>query len=315
MLKAKRLEKGNTIGVISPASPSETISEIPRACEYLESLGYKVSIGKNVNKAHGFVAASEQERADDLNEMFRRDDIDAVFVTQGGYGSAQLIGKIDYDVIKANPKILTGFSDITSLHLAITKFADLVTFHSPGMARFNTEHLTPYTKEHFFKALAHADPVGEVVLADSNKWLFSLAPGAAEGRIVGGNLTLVCASLGTPFEIETKGKILFLEEVEAEPWIIDNSLLHLRNAGKLDGVAGVIVGECKDCVPRKHEPGYYCAINLEEVLQYYLSDLGVPVLYGLPLGHTENMATIPMGVQVRLDATNKTFEILESGVI
>lgn len=315
MLKAKRLELGDTIGVISPASPSESLSEIPRALEYLEEMGYKIVVGKNVNKARGFVSATEDERADDLNEMFARDDIDAVFVTQGGYGSAQLIDKINYDVIRQNPKILTGFSDITALHLAIGKFAGLVTFHSPGMARFNHEHLTSYTRDHFFKALTRPEPIGEIKVGNQRKWLFSLAPGVAEGQIIGGNLTLVCGSLATPFEIDTKGKILFLEEVETEPWIVDNSLLHLRNAGKLKGVAGVVVGECKECVPRKHDPGYHSDISLEEVLRYYLANLGVPVLYGLPLGHTTSMATLPMGVNVRLDATNKKFEVLESGVL
>lgn len=125
MIKAKRLEKGNTIGVVSPASPSENRSEIVRAREYLENLGYKVVIGRNVNKTKGFTAASEQERADDINEMFEREDIDAVFATQGGYGSAQIIDKLDYELIRSKPKIFTGFSDITSLHLAIQKFSGL----------------------------------------------------------------------------------------------------------------------------------------------------------------------------------------------
>lgn len=315
MLKARHLENGGTIGVISPASPSETRSEIPRACEYLESMGYKVVIGKNVNKAHGFVAASEQERADDFNEMFRRDDIDAIFVTQGGYGSAQIIHLLDFESVKANPKIFTGFSDITSLHLAIMKFAGLITFHSPGMARFNHEHLMPYTKTQFFKAITSTEPLGDIKLASEKKWLYRMAPGVAEGEITGGNLTLVCATMGTPYEIETKGKILFLEEVDTEPWIIDHSLSHLWNAGKLQEVAGVVIGECKGCVPRKHDPGYNCDISLEEVLEYYLAYLGVPVLYGLPLGHTGNMATLPLGAKARLDADKKQLTILESGVL
>jgi len=315
MLKAKHLELGDTIGVISPASPSETRSEVPRAREYLENLGYKVVMGKNVNKSHGFVAATEKERADDFNEMYSRDDVNAVFVTQGGYGSAQIIHLIDFELVKANPKILTGFSDITSLHLALNKFSNLVTFHSPGMARFNDEHLTKYTKEQFFKALTSTEPLGNIKLASQRKWLYKMAPGVATGEIIGGNLTLVCASLGTPYEIDTRGKILFLEEVESEPWIMDNSLSHLRNAGKLSDVAGIVIGECKDCVPRKHEPGYHCDISLEEVLEYYMAKLGVPVLYGLPLGHTGNMATLPLGVNVRLDADKKQLTILESGVL
>ena len=244
MIKARHLEKGHTIGVISPASPSTTRSEIPRAIEYIEAMGYRVVLGKNVNKCHGFTAASEAERADDLNEMFRRDDVDAIFVTQGGYGSAQIIDRIDYDAIANNPKIFTGFSDLTSLHLAIGRFAGLVTFHGPGMARFNTRDLTEYTKEYFFQAIGQTSPVGEIPLADPKKWLYTMAPGKAEGCLTGGNLTLVCATLGTRYEVDTAGKILLLEEVETEPWIIDHGLSHLRNAGKFEEVAGVLVGEC-----------------------------------------------------------------------
>ncbi|MFA7501461.1 MAG: LD-carboxypeptidase [Anaerovoracaceae bacterium] len=314
MIKAKRLQKGDTIGVVSPASPSATRSEVPRAVEYIEEMGYRIALGENVNKQHGFTAASEEERAHDINEMFRRDDVDAIFVTQGGYGSAQLIDRLDYDLIANNPKIFTGFSDLTSLHLAIGRLAGLVTFHGPGMSRFNSEDLTDYTKEYFFKALAQAEPIGNIPVANEKKWLYTMAPGVAEGALTGGNLTLVCASLGTRYEIDTAGKILLLEEVESEPWIMDHNLSHLRNAGKLKQLAGVVIGECHACVPNKHEPGFYSSICAEEVLEYYLQDLGVPVLYGLPLGHTDDLATLPMGVQVRLDADRKTFEVLESGV-
>jgi len=314
MIKAKRLQKGDTIGVVSPASPSATRSEVPRAIEYIEALGYRVVLGDNVNKRHGYTAATEEERAHDLNDMFRRDDVDAVFVTQGGYGSAQLINRIDYDVIANNPKIFTGFSDLTSLHLAIGRFAGLVTFHGPGMSRFNDEDLTEYTKNYFFKAIAQPEPIGEVTLADSKKWLYSMASGKAEGRLIGGNLTLICASLGTPYEIDTSGRILLLEEVESEPWMVDHNLSHLRNAGKLEDVAGIVIGECADCEPRRHEPGFYSGVSVEEVFEYYLSELSVPVLYGLPLGHTDDLATLPMGVLARLDADQKRFEILESGV-
>ena len=162
MRKAKRLKPGDTIGVVSPASPSSARSEVTRAKEYLERLGYRVEVGMNVNLKKGFTAASEQERADDINEMFARPDIDAVFVTQGGYGSAQIIDKIDFEQIRKTPKIFTGFSDITSLHLAIQKFCDVVTFYGPGMTRFNEEDLSEYTKESFFRTLTNAEPAGEI---------------------------------------------------------------------------------------------------------------------------------------------------------
>ena len=315
MIKPKKLEAGATIGVISPASPSEKRSEVIRAAECLEGWGYKVVIGENVNKTKGFFAASEEERAADFNEMFRREDIDAVFVTQGGYGSAQIIHLLDFDAVANNPKIFTGFSDITSLHLAIQKYANVVTFHGPGMARFNSADLTDYTKEQFFKAVSSTKPVGDIPVQDEKTWLHAIAPGVAEGELIGGNLTLICSSLGTPYQIDTQDKILMIEEAETEPWIFDHMMSHLRNSGLLPKLKGIMVSECFNCVPAKHNPGYYSDTNLEEILEYYLSPLGIPVLYGLPLGHTKDMATLPLGVKVRLDVDQKRFTVLESGVL
>ena len=315
MKKAKRLGKGDTIGIVSPASPSENKSEVTRGIETLEAMGYQVKVGRNVNKRKGFVAATEEERAEDINQMFRDDTVDAIFVTQGGYGSAQLFDKLDFEAIASNPKIFTGFSDITSLHLAINKMAGLVTFHGPGMARFNREDLTPYTEKQFFKALESTEPLGEIPLADEKKWLNPIGKGKCQGTLIGGNLTLICASLGTPYEIETKGRILLIEDVDTEPWIFDHMLCHLRNAGKLQEAAGIIVGECKNCVPFKYEPGFLVDTSLEDVLEYYLSPLGIPVLYGLPLGHADDLATIPLGVLAELDCGQKTFRILENGVV
>jgi muramoyltetrapeptide carboxypeptidase len=313
--KPKRLKPGDTIGVVSPASPTEKKSDILRATEKLEEFGYRVEVGKNVDKQRGFVSATEEERVEDIHEMFAREDIDAVFVTQGGYGSAQLIDKLDYDLIRRNPKIFIGFSDITSMHLALNKLAGLTTFHGPSMYRFNDEEMTDYTLEHMMKALCSDKPVGTITLADPKKWLYAITGGTCEGEIIGGNLTLICSSLGTPFEIETAGKILFLEDLDIEPWIFDHMLCHLRNAGKLKDVIGVVVAECVNCIPNDYKPGYYVDIPLEDVLDYYLSPLGVPVLFGLPLGHTKDMATLPLGVRARLDCDNKELTILESGVL
>lgn len=315
MIKPRKLKLGDTIGVVSPASPSEKNSEVVRGVETLERLGYKIVLGKNVNKCKGFVAASEEERAEDINQMFKDDRVDAIFVTQGGYGSAQLFSLLDFDAIKNSPKIFTGFSDITSLHLAMNKIAGLVTFHGPGMARFNEEDLTEYTKKQFFRAIAEAEPIGEIQLADKKKWLNPIGEGCCEGDIIGGNLTLICSSLGTPYEIDTKGKILFIEDVDAEPWVFDHMMCHLRNAGKLKDAVGIVVGECHNCVPYQCNPGYYVDTSLEDVLNYYLKPLGIPVLYGLPLGHTDDLATLPLGVRVRLNSDNKTLTILENGVI
>jgi muramoyltetrapeptide carboxypeptidase len=195
------------------------------------------------------------------------------------------------------------------------KFSQVVTFHGPGMSRFNSEELTDYTKEAFFKAVAERSPIGEIKLANPKKWINRINPGVSEGIITGGNLTLVCATLGTPYEIDTKGKILFLEDLDTEPWIFDHMLSHLRNAGKLEQAAGIVIGECHNCVPFLYNPGYNVDISLEDVLDYYIKPLNVPAIYGLPMGHTDDIATFPLGVAARLDADNKKLEILESGVV
>lgn len=314
MLKPKKLFPGATIGVVSPASPSERPSELPRAKHFIEQLGYRVVFAPHVDLLKGFVAASEKERAEDINMMFADPSIDAVCCTRGGYGSAQTIRHIDFDIIRRNPKIFTGFSDITSLHLAINKFAGVVTFHGPGMSRFNPEDLTDYTKAQFFKALTTAEPLGEIPLSDPKKWLHTINEGVAEGELIGGNMTLLCASMGTPFQPDTRGKILFLEDVDTEPWMMDHAMSHLRNAGVLDNVAGVIIGECEGCRPYDFRPGYLSDVHVEEVFEYYLKPLGVPAMYGLPLGHTADMATLPLGVKTRLDTVNKQFTVLESGI-
>lgn len=216
--------------------------------------------------------------------------------------------------MKASPKIFTGFSDITSLHLALNKMAGLVTFHGPGISRFNSDELTDYTKASFLSALTSEEALGDVKKASDKTWLNVISPGSAEGELIGGNLTLICASLGTPYEIETKGKILLIEDVDMEPWMMDHMLSHLRNAGKLDQAAGFIVGYCKNCIPYRTNPSYYVDMTLEDVLDYYLKPLKVPAFYGLPLGHTKDIATLPLGVAVRVDADEQRFTVLESGI-
>ncbi|MBI9106329.1 MAG: LD-carboxypeptidase [Spirochaetales bacterium] len=314
-IKPKRLKKGDTIGVISPASPSFRRSDVVRGKETLEQWGFEVELGRNLNRRNNYLAGTDEERAQDLNEMFGREDIDAVFVTQGGYGSARTIRYLDFDVIRNNPKIFIGYSDITSLHLAIQRETGLVTFHGPGISSYNTQDLTEYNEKYLFKALSSDEPIGEIILADKKKWLNRISEGEVRGEIVGGNLSLICASLGTPYEIDTAGKILFLEELETEPWLIDHMMTHLLNAGKLHSAAGIVIGECVECGPAKLNPGFHVTFSLEDILEEFLEPLGIPVLYGLPLGHTPNKATIPLGVEARLDATAGKFYIEECGTV
>lgn len=313
-MKPKILEKGDTIGLVSPASAQYNRSWITRSAEALERWGYKVVLGKNAKKKNGFFAGTDEERSSDLNEMFRREDIDAVMAIDGGYGSARLLRYLDFDAIRANPKIFLGFSDITILHLAINKLTGLTTFHGPGACSFPEEYLSPYTKEQLEKALCSPEPVGEIPLADPKKYIHAIGRGAVEAPIIGGNMSMVCTTLGTPYEIDVKGKILFLEDVRLEPWYIDHNMAHLLNSGKLSEAVGIVIGECRDCQPKAHEPDYYSDTSIEDIFDEYLTPLGVPVLFGYPLGHTADIATLPMGVRVRVDADEKKFSVLESGV-
>ncbi|TYS67780.1 LD-carboxypeptidase [Sutcliffiella horikoshii] len=313
-IKPKRLQKGDTIGIVAPASPHYNRSDIIRGIETLEEWGFRVVVGENVHNKHEYLAGTDEERAHDFNEMFRNDQVDAVFVTQGGYGSARMLRYIDFELVRNNPKIFIGYSDITSIHLAIQKYTGLVSFHGPGMAGFNSEDLTDYRKEFLFKALMETEPIGEIRKANEKKWINQINKGEAEGELVGGNLTLVCASLGTPYEIDTKGKILFLEEVWSEPWNIDHMFTHLLHAGKLQEAAGIVIGECTLCEPKKMDPGFHVTFSLEDILYDFIEPLGIPAIHGLPIGHTEDLATLPMGVNAYLDATNKKLFVTESGV-
>ncbi len=315
MFKPKRLSKGDSIGIISPSSPPFYRSDIIRGAEMLESWGYKPVMGKNVNKRYKYLAGTDEERASDINEMFSRDDIDAIFVTQGGYGGARTLKYLDFDMIKSNPKIFTGYSDITSLHLAFYKMSGLVTFHGPGNDGLNSEELSDYTKDYLLKALTTSEPIGEIPMASNKGWVNRIGRGKARGELIGGNLTLICGTLGTPYEIDVKDKILLIEDVDTEPWIFDHMLSHMSNAGKLQEVAGIVVGVCENCVPRKLDPAYHTTFSLEDVLEDWLAPLGVPVIYGLPLGHARDKATVPFGVTALIDGDEGRFFIEESGTL
>jgi muramoyltetrapeptide carboxypeptidase len=248
--------------------------------------------------------------------MFRDPEVKAVFAIRGGYGAAQLLDAIDYDLIRNHPKIFLGYSDITALHLAIQKRARLVTFHGPiTLSRF-----TPYTQTYFRKALFETEPLGRITNPpDSDPLrpahtLRTVRPGRARGPLTGGNLTLISTTMGTPYEIETSGRTLFLEDVDEQPYSIDRMLTQLRLAGKLSGAAGIIFGECQDCRPRDFKPSYESTLSVGEVVDEILGRLRVPVLSGLTIGHTDDQLTLPLGVMAELDADKGELIIEEAGV-
>jgi muramoyltetrapeptide carboxypeptidase len=309
MIKPRRLRKGDTIGIVSPASGIFQRSDLWQAVEVLESWGFRVKLGKHVYEHRYCLAGPDEHRAEDLNAFFADDTVDAIFCSRGGYGSARILNDIRYDIIKSNPKIFLGYSDITALHLAIHKMTGLITFHGPVALGLSPGQITKYRTEYLFKALTCSRPIGDIEMADPAKPLVKVAPGIAAGKTIGGNLTLICSTLGTPYEIDTRGKILFWEDVHEEPRRIDAMLTQLLNAGKLQEAAGVVIGECKDCEPKDPKMNQP---STEDVIFDRIAPLGIPAILGLPIGHTRDQATIPVGVHAILDATNGRFRIEEA---
>ena len=315
MVKPRALKAGDTVGLIAPSSYIFEVWRIEDAVARLESLGIKTKLGKYAKGRHGYMAGTEKERLEDLHGMFADREVAGVFCLGGGYGTPRLLDGIDYELLRRNPKIFLGFSDITGLHLAITKKAGLVTFHGPVAM----SSLPPWTLGYFRKALFNPEPIGELTNPPEDDPLspafplHTLSPGRARGQITGGNLSLVCATMGTPYEIDTKGRLLFLEDTGEAPYRVDRMLTQLRLAGKLAEAAGIVWGTCTDCTPAKSS--FEINLSLSELLEELLGGLGKPVLAGLVFGHTKEKATIPFGVDAELDAGAKKVTIVEAATV
>jgi muramoyltetrapeptide carboxypeptidase len=314
-IKPRVLKPGDTVGLIAPASYTFDLWRLDDAAARVEALGLKPRFGKYVRGRRGFLSGTDEERLEDLHAMFADRSVAAVFALQGGYGTPRLLDRIDYELLRKNPKILLGYSDITGLHLAIGKKAGLVTFHGPNMIG----SLPPRTLDLLKRALFVAEPIGEVTNPEEPDPLNvefplrTVSPGVARGRIVGGNLTLVSATMGTPFEIETKDRILLFEDTGEAPYRIDRMLVQLKLAGKLEQAAGIVFGTCSDCAPSRSS--FELTLSLSEVLDELLGSLRKPVLAGLLFGHTKEKAIIPMGVEAELDATARRLTIVEAATV
>src|ERR1043166_8768310 len=252
LIRPKVLKAGDTVGLITPATYVSDPDRLALAERTLKYFGLRMRMGKNAGKRMNDYRISIDERLDDLHAMFRDQNVDAVFAIRGGYGSMHILDRIDYDLIHRNPKVFLGYSDITAMHLAINKHAKLVTFHGPiALSRF-----TDYTQKYFRKALFETQSIGKVTnppetneLRPSHS-LRTIRPGTAKGPLIGGNLTLISNTMGTPYEIEARGKILFLEDVDEEPYSIDRMLTHLRLAGKFDELPALSLASVRTAGPK-----------------------------------------------------------------
>jgi muramoyltetrapeptide carboxypeptidase len=313
-LKPPALKHGDTIVFVAPAAPVE-MPPINAYAEQLEKAGYKVVIPKGIERKTGFLAGTDEERAAELNAAILDPKVRAIFPCRGGYGLTRILDRIDYAALRKDPKIITGFSDLTALHLAIAREAQVVTFHSPMIMAnlWREEKEFAFAAQSFRRAVFadqyKKDAVGYLLAVPADKPKpQKLVGGKARGRLLGGNLTLICSTLGTRYAIQPKGAILFIEDVNEAPYRIDRSLSQLRLAGVLDGVAGVVVGNFSSKEPKD-------AKDIERVLREYFSPLKVPVVMNFPVGHIPNNATLPHGALVELDGDATSLRLLENPVV
>ena len=310
MIYGKKLKFGDTLGFIAPSGAVRTEGAIERAVQETERMGFKVKLGESAGKKYGYLSGTDELRARDINAMFADDEVDAIVCLRGGYGAMRILDKIDYDLIARHPKIFVGFSDITALHIALLNRCGLATFHGPmAAANWAGKPLDDFSRDSMYRSLMNAEPAGE--LSNPPEYPRQMVnPGQAEGLLVGGNLMLIASSLGTPWEIDTKGRIIFIEEVGERTYCVDRMLTQLRLAGKFEDCAGIVFGNFSDCPIEYPQFG----LSLEEIIRDVVAPCGKPVFTGLRCGHCTPKLTLPFGVKCRMDAEKCTLTVLESAV-
>lgn len=307
MQKGKKFKKGTVIGIVGPANNSNP-EDIQRGKTILENLDYEVVIGKSCTEKWYNFAGNDKLRADDINKMFADNKIDAIMALRGGYGSLRILDMIDYGLIKNNPKLFIGFSDITSLHIAFNKFCDLITVHGPMLVSKSFLNLDDFTTKSF----------ADLVTGKTNyienpeiEKIHILSKGACQGPIIGGNLELIRCSLGTPYEIDVKNKILFIEEVKEYTYRIDRAFMQLKLAGKFDDCIGIILGDFGDCEKQNEDD-----FKLMEIFEDFFDEFNKPVIYNLKSGHCSPMISLPFGCRCEMIASSDaaTLKLLEEPV-
>jgi len=313
-LKAHPLPNGGTIGVAAASSPFENRSEIDRGVRWYEERGYRVKLTPHVYARDDFVAGDARARADDVTALFANDDVDVVQMLRGGYGASQVVPLLDYEVIAANPKPFVGYSDVTALHVAIRQRTSLVTFYGLGLTSMGAPKREEWDKERFLRAMTATEALGEVPARPDDPYIGRLGSGRATAPLVGGCLWLLRETLGTPWEVELDGAVLFFEDVHAPPSNVDGMLTQLRNAGKLENVKGIAIGEMHKSEHSDEPDPWLRSRSMEDVFEHHLEPLGVPILHNLPLGHGKHLVTIPLGVTATIDADARSLTIDEAAL-
>ena len=314
-VKPPALPEKATIAVVAPASPPQTRSEIEQATAYFTDRGHELVFGPNHRKVHGYLAGTDAERASDLQWALSEPGIDMLLALEGGYGTARLHDLIDWEAV-GDPRIVCGYSDLTALHLALAAHTGWVSFYGPMLLRFirKKDSLTKETEEWFWRAF-RPEPLGRVFEDPDDPYVLTVGEGVGEGPLVGGCLTLLCSSIGTPYEVQTDGCVLMVEDLFTETYLVDTAINHLIRAGKLDNVKGFVFGTNVDLKPLTVPEEAASMLSVEEILDELIAPLGIPAIANVPCGHGKHMATMPLGAQVRLDAGAKTLEITEPAVL
>ncbi|MBM6821911.1 LD-carboxypeptidase [Fusobacterium mortiferum] len=302
----KKLKKGDTIGIIAPASCT-TYEKVLEAKKNIEDMGYQVILGECTKKQWYSYAGTDEERAEEINSFFADKNIDAIICMRGGYGSNRLIEFLDFEVIKRNPKIFVGYSDITTLHIALNEKANLITFHGPMAVSNFTGNYNRDTYENFIEILSNSRDKQSI--KNITKELKVLNEGRAKGKLVGGNLATLIATLGTEYDLDYNGKILFLEDVGEKTYKIDRFLNQLKKHGVFEKIEGLVLGDFKNCIQDSEKD-----MTLLEVFQNYFKELKKPVIYNFESGHSEPMLTLPLGAICEIDTYNKEIKVLEKVV-
>lgn len=313
IIKPRRLAAGDTVALVAPASATFETTDLDIAKESLEALGLKVALGGHLLDRHGYLAGQDRDRARDINRFFADPGVKAVLPIRGGWGSSRLLPHLDFEQIRRNPKVVLGFSDITALLLAIFAKTGLVTFHGPnGMGRWDA-FSADWVRRVLFdgQAVTMENPAdrGEFLAQTENR-IQTITPGVARGRMLGGNLTVLTAIVGSSYLPDWDGAILFLEDVGEDIYRVDRMMTTLKLAGILDRISGFVFGTCSEC-----EPGEgFGSLTLEEVFNDHVKPLGVPAWRGAMIGHRMPQFTIPVGIQVEIDAAAGRIRMLEPAV-
>lgn len=308
-----RLRAGDTVGLIEPAGFTDDRFDLALVEETIRAMGLVPRAAPHLAGRFGYLAGTDADRAADIDAMFADRDVRAVFAVRGGWGCARILPRLDWKMIRANPKLLVGFSDITALHLAFAARAGFTTIHGPNAASSWGRMSWDGFRAIAFDAATptYSNPVGAEDRLAQRAGIRTFRPGTARGRLLGGNLTVLCALMGTPWLPDFSGAILFIEDVEEAPYRIDRMLTQLTLAGVLGKVAGVVFGQCSSCTASGPS---YGGFTLSQVLEQHLAPLGVPAFQGAMFGHVANQFSLPVGIPAEIDAAAGTIRILEPAV-